>query len=95
MTGRTLTPEDLMSLEQYARRRAEFRPMVLTHKRDRTIQQAIEQNELNRLTEIIEMCNHQGMHSFDQYLTELIESKTNSLRTIRSFPTDRTGRRRC
>jgi twitching motility protein PilT len=41
-------------------------------KRDRTIQQAIEQNELNRLTEIIELCNHQGMHSFDQYLTELM-----------------------
>ena len=47
-------------------------PCVEILKRDRTIQQAIEQNELNRLTEIIEMCNHQGMHSFDQYLTELM-----------------------
>jgi hypothetical protein len=35
---RALSAGDLMSLEQYARRRAEFRPMVLAHKRDRTIQ---------------------------------------------------------
>ena len=35
---RDLSAGDLMSLEQYARRRAEFRPMVLAHKRDRTIQ---------------------------------------------------------
>src|SRR5690349_3434301 len=47
-------------------------PCVEIMKRDRTVQQAIETNELNRLTEIIEMCNHQGMHSFDQYLTELM-----------------------
>jgi len=47
-------------------------PCVEIMKRDRTIQQAIEQNELNRLTEILEVCTHQGMHSFDQYLTELM-----------------------
>ncbi len=47
-------------------------PCVEILKQDRTIQQAIEQNELNRLTEIIEVCNQQGMHSFDQYLTELL-----------------------
>jgi twitching motility protein PilT len=47
-------------------------PCVEIMKRDRTIQDAIEQNELNRLTEIIELCTHQGMHSFDQYLTELM-----------------------
>ncbi|MFO1393522.1 MAG: DUF3501 family protein [Steroidobacteraceae bacterium] len=33
-----LKAADLMSLEQYARSRAEFRPKVLAHKRDRTIQ---------------------------------------------------------
>ena len=33
-----LTAADLMSLEQYARSRAEFRPKVLAHKRDRKIQ---------------------------------------------------------
>jgi twitching motility protein PilT len=47
-------------------------PCVEIMKRDRTVQQAIETNELNRLTEIIEICTHQGMHSFDQYLTELM-----------------------
>ena len=33
-----LVPSDLMSLEQYARGRAEFRGRVLAHKRDRTLQ---------------------------------------------------------
>jgi twitching motility protein PilT len=47
-------------------------PCVEILKRDRTVQQAIEHNELNRLTEIIEACTHLGMHSFDQYLTELM-----------------------
>jgi twitching motility protein PilT len=47
-------------------------PCVEILKRDQTTQHAIEQNELNRLTEILEVCNHQGMYSFDQYLTELM-----------------------
>jgi hypothetical protein len=33
-----LRPDDLFSLEQYARSRAEFRPRVLAHKRARTLQ---------------------------------------------------------
>jgi hypothetical protein len=33
-----LRPEDLFSLEQYARQRPEFRPRVLAHKRARTLQ---------------------------------------------------------
>ncbi len=36
--GPTLRPEDLFSLEQYARQRPEFRPRVLAHKRNRTLQ---------------------------------------------------------
>ncbi len=47
-------------------------PCLEIMKRDRTVQQAIEKNELNRLTEIIEVCTQLGMHSFDQYLTELL-----------------------
>lgn len=47
-------------------------PCVEILKRDRTVQHAIENNDLNRLTEIIEVCTHLGMHSFDQYLTELL-----------------------
>jgi hypothetical protein len=38
VTRRVLRPEDLMSLEEYARRRTEFRPTVLAHKRARTVQ---------------------------------------------------------
>lgn len=33
-----LRPEDLFSLEQYARQRPEFRPRVIAHKRSRTLQ---------------------------------------------------------
>ena len=33
-----LRPEDLFSLEQYAKQRAEFRPQVIAHKRSRTLQ---------------------------------------------------------
>jgi hypothetical protein len=33
-----LRPEDLFSLEQYSKQRAQFRPQVLTHKRRRTLQ---------------------------------------------------------
>jgi hypothetical protein len=36
--NRKLRPEDLFSLEQYSRQRAEFRPRVIAHKRDRTLQ---------------------------------------------------------
>jgi hypothetical protein len=32
-----LRPEDLYSLEQYSRQRAEFRPRVIAHKRNRTL----------------------------------------------------------
>ena len=38
-TGRgKLRPEDLFSLEQYAKQRAEFRPKVIAHKRPRNVQ---------------------------------------------------------
>jgi hypothetical protein len=36
--GNQLRPEDLFSLEQYAKLRPEFRPKVITHKRNRTLQ---------------------------------------------------------
>jgi twitching motility protein PilT len=47
-------------------------PCLEIMKRDKTIQSAIQQNELHRLIEILEVCNQQGMHSFDQYLIELM-----------------------
>jgi len=36
--GSKLRPGDLFSLEQYARQRPEFRPKVIAHKRNRTLQ---------------------------------------------------------
>ena len=36
--GAKLRPEDLFSLEQYAKQRAQFRPQVIAHKRNRTLQ---------------------------------------------------------
>jgi hypothetical protein len=36
--GAKLRPEDLFSLEQYAKQRAQFRPKVIAHKRNRTLQ---------------------------------------------------------
>ena len=36
--GAKLRPEDLLSLEQYAKQRAQFRPKVIAHKRNRTLQ---------------------------------------------------------
>ena len=36
-TAAKLRPEDLFSLEQYAKQRPEFRPKVIAHKRDRTL----------------------------------------------------------
>ena len=36
--GAKLRPEDLYSLEQYAKQRPQFRPQVIAHKRERTLQ---------------------------------------------------------
>jgi Protein of unknown function (DUF3501) len=36
--GTKLRPEDLFSLEQYAKQRPQFRPKVIAHKRERTLQ---------------------------------------------------------
>jgi hypothetical protein len=36
--GTKLRPEDLYSLEQYAKQRSQFRPQVIAHKRERTLQ---------------------------------------------------------
>jgi hypothetical protein len=36
--GSKLRPDDLFSLEQYAKQRSEFRPLVIAHKRNRTVQ---------------------------------------------------------
>lgn len=60
-------------------------PCVEIMKRDRTIRDAIEHNELNRLTDIIEVCTHVGMHSFDQYLNELMIAGYVSNETAKTY----------
>ena len=47
-------------------------PCVELMKRDKGVQEAIESNNLNMLAGIIEAGVGQGMHSFDQYLVELL-----------------------
>ena len=64
-------------------------PCVEILKRDPTIQDAIVKNELNRLTEIIEVCTHQGMHSFDQYLIELMVAGVVTEATAKAYAINR------
>ncbi len=47
-------------------------PCVEVMRRNRGVQDAIAANDLTLLTAIIEAAVHEGMHSFDQYLTELL-----------------------
>jgi len=64
-------------------------PCLEILQRDPTIQDAIVKNELNRLTEILEVCNHQGMHSFDQYLIELMAAGVVTQATARTYAVNR------
>lgn len=47
-------------------------PCLELMKRDRGVQDAIVSNDLHLLSGIIESAVHQGMHTFDQYLLELL-----------------------
>jgi twitching motility protein PilT len=47
-------------------------PCLEVLKRDKGVQDAILANDLHLLTGIVEASVHQGMHTFDQYLTELL-----------------------
>ena len=60
-------------------------PCLEILQRDKTLQQAIRQNELHRLTDIIEVCINQGMHSFDQYLIELLAAGIITEETARTY----------
>ena len=64
-------------------------PCVEILKRDAGTAQAILENDLNRLTGIIEASNHVGMHSFDQYLQELLAAGIVSEETARTFAINR------
>ncbi len=47
-------------------------PSLELMKRDSGVQEAIQSNDLRLLTGIIEVSVTQGMHTFDQYLLELL-----------------------
>src|SRR5262249_39675042 len=47
-------------------------PCLEIMKRDAGVQEAIQTNNLHLLTGIIEASVNQGMHTFDQYLVELL-----------------------
>lgn len=52
---------------------------------DRGVQEAILNNDLELLTGIIEVSLNQGMHTFDQYLTELLAADIISIDTANHF----------
>jgi Tfp pilus assembly pilus retraction ATPase PilT len=58
-------------------------------KRDRGVQEAIQTNNLQLLTGIVEAAVGQGMHSFDQYLIELLAAGQISAETARHYSANR------
>jgi twitching motility protein PilT len=56
---------------------------------DRGVQQAIQSNDLHLLTGIIEASVHQGMHSFDQYLQELLAEEIITYETAEAYAVNR------
>ncbi len=52
---------------------------------DATTQKAIIQNDLETLTDILEVSNNSGMHSFDQYLMELYVADVISKETLLEY----------
>ncbi len=60
-------------------------PCLELMKRDTGVRDAIQKNDLHLLTGIIEAAVGQGMHSFDQYLTELLAGGIISEETARQF----------
>jgi twitching motility protein PilT len=60
-------------------------PCLEMMKRDRGVQEAIQTNQLHLLTGIIEVALNQGMHSFDQYLLELLAAGIISRETAEHY----------
>lgn len=60
-------------------------PCLEIMKRDSGIQEAIQSNDLHLLTGIIEVSVNQGMHTFDQYLLELLAAGIVSETTARHY----------
>jgi twitching motility protein PilT len=64
-------------------------PVLEIMKRDRGVQEAIQTNNLQLLTGIVEAAVGQGMHSFDQYLIELLAAGQISAETARHYSANR------
>jgi Tfp pilus assembly pilus retraction ATPase PilT len=60
-------------------------PCLEILKRDAGVQEAIQSNNLQLLSGIIEASVNQGMHSFDQYLTELLAAGLVTEETARHY----------
>lgn len=64
-------------------------PCLEIMKRDAGVQAAIQSNDLHLLAGIIEAAVGQGMHSFDQYLVELLAERIISEETARHYAVNR------
>jgi len=64
-------------------------PCLEILKRDAGVQEAIQTNDLHLLTGIIEVSLNQGMHTFDQYLLELLASGIISRETAQHYAVNR------
>jgi twitching motility protein PilT len=60
-------------------------PCIELMRRSAGVGEAIAENNLDLLSGIIEVALNEGMHSFDQYLIELLAEKVISLETARQF----------
>lgn len=64
-------------------------PCLEIMKRDKGVQDAIAANDLNLLAGVVEASVQQGMHSFDQYLFELLAAGIITRETAERFSTNR------
>lgn len=60
-------------------------PCLEVMKRDAGVQEAIEENDLRLLSGIVEASVNMGMHSFDQYLVELLSARVIDEATARTY----------
>jgi twitching motility protein PilT len=64
-------------------------PCLEILRRDAGVEEAIRENQLPLLSDIVEASNHVGMHTFDQYLQELMSAEVISVETAREYAVNR------
>jgi len=60
-------------------------PCLEVLRQDAGVRQAVQENQLQRLAGIMEASNHIGMHTFDQYLQELLVARVIDEQVARQF----------